>query len=93
MVLAIQAEAKDRGFEIDEEGGGGYSSFHVRRGDLQYKRVKISGEEWQENTKELFLPKEILYIATDEKDKSFFDPLATHHDLRFLDNYWDSAGK
>lgn len=93
IVLALQEESKKRGFELDEEGGGGYSSFHVRRGDLQYKKVKISGEEWQQNTKELFLPKEILYIATDERDKSFFDPLAEHHDLKFLDDYWDYAGK
>ena len=93
IVNALQQESKERGFELDNEGGGGYSSFHVRRGDLQYKKQKISGEEWKENTKELFLPKEILYIATDERKKSFFDPLATEHDLKFLDDFWDYAGK
>ena len=93
IVLELQEESKKRGFEIDLEGGGGYSSFHVRRGDLQYKRVKIPAEEWEENTRELFMENEILYIATDERNKTFFDPLAKQHDLKFLDDYWDFAGK
>jgi hypothetical protein len=33
-----------------------------------------------------------LYIATDEKEKSFFNDLAKYHTLRFLDHYWDMAG-
>merc|ERR1712045_568710 len=35
---------------------------------------------------------EIIYIATDEKDKTFFDPIKKQHDVRFLDDYWDMAG-
>ena len=92
IVNALQEEGKALGFEEDEEGGGGYSSFHVRRGDLQYKRVKISAEEWYESTKELWEPSEILYIATDERNKTFFDPIKEHHSLRFLDDYWEMAG-
>ena len=76
---------------VQLEGGGSYSALHVRRGDLQYKKVKIPAAEWYENTKEVWKPKELLYIATDERDKSFFDDLAKHHDLRFLDDYWDLA--
>ena len=76
----------------DRHGAGGYSALHVRRGDLQYKKVKISAAEWYNNTKEIWKPNEILYIATDEKDKSFFNDLAKHHTLRFLDDYWDMAG-
>ena len=34
-----------------------------------------------ENTKELISPKEILYIANDKRDLSFFDPLAANHDI------------
>lgn len=91
IVQAVQKEGMSRGFQLDAEGGGGYSALHVRRGDLQYKKVKISALEWYENTKEIWQPNEILYIATDERDKSFFDDLAKHHDLRFLDDYWDMA--
>lgn len=92
IVKALQAEAKQRNFDVDEEGGGGYSAMHIRRGEFQYKKVKISAEKWYENTKEIWKPNEIIYIATDERDKSFFDPIAKHHDIRFLDDYWDIAG-
>lgn len=92
IVKAVQAEGRARGFEPDENGAGGYSALHVRRGDLQYKRVKIPASEWYENTKEIWKPKEILYIATDERNKTFFDDILKHHDLRYLDDYWDMAG-
>ena len=91
IVQAVQLEGQSRGFTVDEEGGGGYSALHVRRGDLQYKRVKIPAIEWYENTKEVWQDKEILYVATDERNKTFFDDLAIHYDLRFLDDYWDLA--
>jgi len=92
IVKALQAEGKQRGFDIDEEGGGGFSAMHIRRGDFQYKKVKIPAEEWYENTKEIWKRNEIIYIATDEREKAFFDPIAKHHDVRFLDDYWDLAG-
>jgi GDP-fucose protein O-fucosyltransferase len=92
IVKALQAEAASRGFQVDASGAGGYASMHVRRGELQYKRVKIPAQEWYENTKEVWLPKEILYVATDERNKTFFDEIAAHHDLRFLDDYWEYAG-
>lgn len=92
IVQLLQKEGMERGFEIDGEGAGGFSSLHVRRGDLQYKEVKISGEEWYNNTAKLWQPKELLYIATDEKDRSFFDPIAKHYDLRFLGDYFEKAG-
>ena len=58
----------------------------------QYKKVKLPAEEWYENTKEVWQPKEILFIATDERNKTFFDPIAQHHELRFLDDYFELAG-
>jgi hypothetical protein len=70
---------------------GTWSSLHVRRGDLQYKEVKISGQEWYDNMKEVWKEGEVLFIATDESNKTFFDPLKKHHNLRFLDDYWDVA--
>lgn len=65
---------------------------HIRRGEFQYQKVKIPAEEWYENTKEIWKPKELLYIATDERNKTFFDPIAKHHELRFLDDYSELAG-
>ena len=92
IVKLLQEEGKERGFEVDDEGAGGFSALHIRRGDLQYKEVIISAEEWYNNTAKLWLDKEILYIATDERNKAFFDPIAKHHDLRFLGDYFEKAG-
>ena len=92
IVKAVQAEGMARGFSLDAEGGSAYSAMHVRRGDLQYKKVKIPAKEWYDNTKEVWQDKEILYIATDERNKTFFDDLAIHYELRFLDDYWELAG-
>ena len=90
IVRLIQHETIERGFEVDEEGGGGYTSLHVRRDDLQFRDALISEDKWWENTHEIYKEKEILYIATDEKNKRFFDRFAEFHDLRFLDDYWDA---
>ena len=92
IVQSLQKEGKELGFDVDEEEGGGYSSLHVRRGDLQYKKVKITAEEWRDNLKDTWKKDEILYIATDERNKTFFDPLKEGHEIRFLDDYWDMAG-
>jgi hypothetical protein len=46
IVRSIQQEAVERGFSLDEEGGGGYSSIHVRRDDLQFKEVWLSEDQW-----------------------------------------------
>ena len=89
IIKALQKEGQERG---DQYGPYGYSALHVRRGDLQYKRVKISAQEWYDNTKEVWQPGELLYVATDERNKGFFNDLAKHHDLRFLDDYWELAG-
>jgi hypothetical protein len=34
-----------------------------------------------------------VYIATDERDKSFFDVLKAHYDVVFLDDFIDAMGK
>lgn len=75
--------------DLDTELVGGYSSLHVRRGDLQFKEVALNSSQWYENTKELWKPNEILYIATDERNISFFNDFRQEHSgrLRFFDDY------
>ena len=68
------------------------TQYAVRRGDFQYKSVKITADDWYKNTRGLFKNNEIVYIATDERDTSFFLPLAKHYRLRFLSNFTESAG-
>jgi len=54
IIKALQEEGRNLGFSPDKFGAGGYSSMHVRRGDLQFKEVKIPAEEWLENTQDLW---------------------------------------
>lgn len=80
--------------ELDTELVGGYSSLHVRRGDLQFKEVAgMTSSDWYNNTKELWKPNEILYIATDERNNTYFDDFRKKHSgrLRFFDDYYALA--
>lgn len=93
IVKALQAEGRQRGFEPDKTGAGGYGAMHVRTGkDFGHKKVQFSANEWYENTFEIWKPNEILYISTDQKNQTFFNDLAVHHDIRFLEDYWEIAG-
>ena len=54
-----------------------YVAFHVRRGDFQHKWVKISAEEILSLTEPLIpgsRSEKDAYVATDEKNASFFEP-------------------
>lgn len=68
---------------------GTFSTWHVRRGDFQYKNTRLSIEEWYENTKDVIQDGEALYIATDELNRTFFEPLTETfgHSVRFLSDY------
>lgn len=71
---------------------GQYSAFHVRRGDFQYKDVKISAEAMMTNVGHLLPHNELLYIATDERNKSFFQPFRQRFpSIRFLEDFEDIA--
>ena len=70
----------------------GFSTMHARRGDFQYKKSKVSGDEWYKQTSDVWLPNEIIYIATDEKNKTFFNiPFEKHHNIYYLDDFWKIA--
>lgn len=51
------------------------SYLFFQRGDFQFKRTRISADEIYENTKDILEPGASIYIATDERDKKFFNPL------------------
>ena len=66
---------------------GDYDSFHVRRGDFQFKRTRIEADEIYNNVKDKLPDGRPIFIATDERNKKFFDPLKEHYKVRFLDDY------
>jgi len=75
--------------KIWEESNGTYSSAHIRRGDFQYKNVKLPAEELFDNSLDQFHENEVLYISSDERYKPFFDPFLKRYKIRFLDDYFE----
>lgn len=81
----------------DKRSGGGsvhdaatFHAAHIRRGDFQYKDTRIPGEQIWKNIRGLydFNRSRLLYIATDEKDKSFFKAFeAQGLTVRYFDDY------
>ena len=66
---------------------GEYDSMHIRRGDFQFKETRIGADQLYEESKSYVKEGGTLYIATDERDKSFFDPIKEHYDVAYLDDF------
>jgi hypothetical protein len=69
LVAAIREES----LRIAPEKGGEYYSLHIRRGDFQYKEVKISAEDIFKNLHHpngtaIIGPGSVVYISTDDPD-------------------------
>lgn len=71
---------------------GVFDSIHVRRGDFQYKKTRITVDQIYNMLKRQLPGDTTLYIATDEKDKRFFDDLKKHYHILFLDDFDDEVG-
>ena len=65
---------------------------HIRRGDSQFKEVKIPAEEIIENTKDIWKEGETIYIATDEKDAAYLDVLRARFNVYFLSDFHERVG-
>ena len=78
--------------QLQQIGGGSYVSFHIRRGEFQYKVVKIPAEKILENVGHYLPQKTIAYVATDEKNKSFFQAFEDRFDkVYYLNDFIDLA--
>jgi len=83
VVKAIRERSRVNG------NNGQYDALHIRRGDFQYQETRLSAEDLYKNSKDELEEKFTVYIATDERDKSFFEPLAAHYKVLFLDDFKD----
>jgi hypothetical protein len=75
-----------------EAGGKGYVAIHIRRGDFQFKETRLAVEEIFGNVADLLTEGGVVYIMTDEKNSTFFDPVRGKFRLRFLKDYWEAVG-
>lgn len=75
-----------------EAGPGGYKALHIRRGDLQFKEVKIPAEKIIANTKDILKENETIYIATDETDEAYLDVFRKRFNVFFLKDFHERVG-
>ena len=55
--------------------------------DFQFKATLIDATAIYQNVKDKMREGATVYIATDERDKKFFDPLKMHYNVLFLDDF------
>lgn len=85
IVKAVRDRAKSR--NPDKNPNGLFDSFHIRRGDFQYKKTRIPAEEILDVSKDTLEEGSTVYIATDERQKEFFKPFADKYDVVYLDDF------
>jgi hypothetical protein len=64
-----------------------FDTFHIRRGDFQFKDTRVDIQTIIDNTKAELTPGSTIFVATDEHDKNFFKPMGEIYDLLFLDDF------
>jgi len=82
IVKALRKKAEENG---DPEGL--FDTFHIRRGDFQYKDTRVNATVLYDNSKDLISENTTLYISTDEKEKDYFDIFKEHYNVYFLDDF------
>jgi hypothetical protein len=88
IVNAIREIAKNAGGDGNNMEGG-FDTMHIRRGDFKglayYKDGIVEPNDIV--TAKYFKPQRTIYIATDETDIAFFEPLRQHHTVLFLNDF------
>ena len=85
IVQALRKRARSRQPTTNPDGA--FDTLHIRRGDFQYKKTRVDASDIYERSKDTLTEGSTVYIATDERDKSFFDAMKEHYDVAFLDDY------
>jgi GDP-fucose protein O-fucosyltransferase len=88
-VAAVRDHARKKDPENNPEGV--FDAFHIRRGDFQYKATRVDAKEILKMAQKKIPEGATVFIATDERDKSFFQPMRDHYDVLFLDDVHDEA--
>jgi len=73
--------------DVENNPDGLFDTLHVRRGDFQYKDTRLEADVLFEKSKDVLQEGAVLYIATDEMKKEFFDIFKKHYKVYFLDDF------
>ena len=70
-----------------------YHAYHIRRGDFQHKWTRLSAEDILRQSVHLLdtTVSRLLYISTDEQNRTFFEPFRKLFEVRFLGHYEAAA--
>lgn len=79
MCAAARVIEEIRKVSTSSGNAGVYDSLHIRRGDFQYKKTRITAHQIYTLTKDRIPQNTTLYIATDERDLNFFALLKKHY--------------
>jgi GDP-fucose protein O-fucosyltransferase len=82
VVAAVRQKSREAG-----HADGAFDSFHVRRGDFQYKNTRVEATEIHEVSKDKIASGSVVFISTDERNKQFFEPLQKFYKVYFLDDF------
>ncbi len=61
---------------------GHFHTMHIRRGDFQYESQRKAAEELLASTVDMLPAGSTVFIATDEKNTSFFEPFQERYNVR-----------
>jgi hypothetical protein len=81
VVVAVREFSKSKGND------GIFDSFHIRRGDFQYKKTRLEAKEIYGNSRNEIPEGATVYVSTDERNKDFFKDMAAHWDVVYLDDF------
>lgn len=89
IVHSIRERSKAKG-----KLNGEFDTFHVRRGDFGewFRGTAVEASYIYEVSKQELAENSTVYIATDEKNRSYFDPLREHYHILFLDDFREELG-
>jgi len=82
IVDAIRDKAVENG-----NADGDFDTFHIRRGDFQYKDTRQDAPVLLSNIQDKIPDNSTIYIATDERKKEFFEPFKQRYNIYFLDDF------
>lgn len=90
----IRAVRRDAAAAMKSSPTTSFSTMHIRHGDFQFKVVRYAAQDIVDSVStDIFTtPGELIYVATDERNMSFFEPLQRHYKLKFLEDYMDECG-
>jgi hypothetical protein len=83
----VLEKVREKALEHDKNCEGSFDSFHIRRGDFQYKETRLSAAEIDAATADVLTPGRTVFIATDEFDRAFFADLDKKYNLLFLADF------